>query len=81
MGGGGWGLTGLVPPERLVGLVPKRPAVLLQLEEAALLPGPGANLDQLAAHKQELQVGVALQTWREAAHRGQVTDITSSGGV
>lgn len=51
--------------------MPKRPAVLLQLEEAALLPGPGADLDQLAAHQQELQVGVSLQTWTQVARRGQ----------
>lgn len=50
----------MVSSERLVGLVPKRPAVLLQLEKAALLPRLGTNLDQVAANQQELQVHVSL---------------------
>lgn len=69
-----------------MGLVPEGLAVLLQLEEAVLPPRPGANLDQLAAEQQELQVRVSLQTWRERWHadtaRGQVTNISrmSEGG-
>lgn len=46
-----------------MGLVPEGLAVLLQLEEAVLPPRLGANLDQLAAEQQELQVRVSLQTW------------------
>lgn len=69
-----------------MGLVPEGLAVLLQLEEAVLPPRLGANLDQLAAEQQELQVRVSLQTWRERWHtdtaRGQVTNISrmSEGG-
>lgn len=53
-------LTRLVSSKHLVGLMPKRPAVLLQLEEATLLPRLGTNLDQLATNQQELQVHISL---------------------
>lgn len=44
--------------------MPKRLAVLLQFEEAVLLPGARANLDQLPTDQQELQICVSLQTCR-----------------
>lgn len=47
-------LTGLVSLECFVGLMPQRLAVFLQFEEAVLLPGARANLDQLPTDQQEL---------------------------
>lgn len=57
-------LTGLVSLECFVGLMPKRPAVFLQFEEAVLLPGARANLDQLPTDQQELQICISLQACR-----------------
>lgn len=45
-----------------MGLVPQGLAVLLQPEEAELLPGGRANLDQGPADQQELEIRISLQT-------------------
>lgn len=76
--GRGGQLTGLVTSECFVGLVPERLAVLLQLEEAVLLPRAGANLDQLPADEQELQIRIALQTWR-SGNSGERSHINTRG--
>ena len=55
-------LTGLVALEGFVGLVPHGLAVLLQFVEAVLLPGAGADLDQLPTHQQKLEICITFQT-------------------
>lgn len=57
-------LTGLVSLECFVGFMPKRFTVFLQFEEAVLLPGGRANLDQLPTDQQELEICISLQTYR-----------------
>lgn len=58
----GTALTGLVGLEQLLRLVPHGLAVLLEFEEARLLPGAGANLEQVSPFEQELEVRVTLHT-------------------
>lgn len=72
-------LTCLVPLEFLVRLVPDCFAVFLQFEEPHLLPGSGANLDQLSTQQQELHVCVALQTCRKVTHKTSPIQNQSSG--
>lgn len=55
-------LTGLVCLDQFLRLVPHRLAVLLELEEAGLLPGRGAHLEEVSPFEQELEVLVALHT-------------------
>lgn len=71
-------LTGLVSFECFVRLVPKCLAVLLQFEEAVLLPRAGANLDQLPADEQELQIRISFQTWR-SGNSGERSHINTRG--
>lgn len=72
-------LTCLVPFEFLVRLMPDCFAVFLQFEEPHLLPGGGANLDQLSAQQQELHVCVALQTCRKVTHKTSPIQNQNSG--
>lgn len=72
-------LTGLVSPERFVGLMPKCFAVFLQFEETVLLPRARANLDQLPAIQQELQIRISLQTCRSG--KGEERSYTNLVGL
>lgn len=56
-------LTGLVPPEGFLGLMPHGLAVLLESEVAGLLPGWGADLEKISSLQEELQIHIPLQAW------------------
>lgn len=59
----GAALTRLVGLDDFLGLVPHGLAVLLQPEEAGLLPGRGAHLQEVSPLQEELEVLVPLQAW------------------
>lgn len=63
----GTALTGLVRLEELLRFVPNGLAVVLEFEVTGLLPGRGADLEEVSSLQQELEVMVALHT---CEHRG-----------
>lgn len=71
--GDGAALTGLVRLDELLGLVPHRLAVILELEVAGLLPGRGADLEEVSTSEQELEVSIALHTCESGGAEGKTT--------
>ncbi len=58
----GTALTGLVCPEQFLRFAPHGLAVLLEFEVAGLLPVGGADLEEVSAPQEVLEVLVALHT-------------------
>lgn len=71
-------LTSLAFPKYFLGITAQGLAVFLQFEEAGLLPGVRANLDQLPTIKQELEIFISLQTCRSRDKRASHTNLKDS---
>ena len=58
----GGALTRLAGLEDFLGFAPHGLAVLLELEEARLLPRRGQDLEEIPAFQEELEVRISLHT-------------------
>lgn len=68
-------LTGRVGLEEFLGFVPHGLAIFLQSEVAGLLPGRGADLEEVSPLQEELQVHIALHPCENSgAERTDPTD-------
>lgn len=62
-------LTGLVGLEGFLGLAPHGLAVLHESEVAGLLPGRGADLEEVSTLQEELEVRISLHTCQTEIER------------